>query len=260
VITKPVHGKTLVEVLETLRPNNISGPVLIVDDDAQARVFYRQLVMDALPGCTLIEAENGAVALAILDEETPCLVILDLMMPEVDGFTVLERLRINPRTRLVPVLVLSGKILSLEDVRRLDYAQVIFHSKELLSTDEAIANLQRVVSGRGTLSQPTSILVKYALAYLHQNYTNPLTRQEIADAVGVSKNYLSEIFRQEVGISPWDCLTRFRLQKAKELLRNTGDSIISIATRTGFDDPAYFSRVFRSHFGVTPQKYRQGDG
>ncbi len=260
VIMKPVHGKTLVEVLESLRPNYISGPVLIVDDDAQARMFYRQLVAEALPGYPLIEAENGAAALASLEQETPCLVILDLMMPEVDGFTVLEQMRLNPRTRLVPVLVLSGKILSLEDVRRLDYAQVIFHSKELLSTDEAIASLQRVISGTETLSQPTSILVKYALAYLHQNYTSPLTRQEIADAVGVSKNYLSEIFRQEVGISPWDCLTRFRLQKAKELLRSTGDSITSIATRTGFDDPAYFSRVFRKHFGVTPQNYRQGAG
>jgi YesN/AraC family two-component response regulator len=178
-------------------------------------------------------------------------------MPEVDGFTVLEQMRLNPRTRQVPVLVLSGKMLSLEDVYRLDYGQVTFHSKELLSTAETVASLHRVLAGRQTLSQPTSTLVKYALAYLHQNFASPVTRQEIAQAVGVSKNYLSKIFRQEFGFSPWDYLIRFRIQKAKEFLDTTGASITSVAAQTGFEDSAYFSRVFRKHIGMSPQEYRK---
>jgi transcriptional regulator GlxA family with amidase domain len=92
---------------------------------------------------------------------------------------------------------------------------------------------------------------------LHQNFVNQLTRQEIAEAVGVSKNYLSEIFRHELGLSPWDYLTRLRLQKAKELLCSTGDSITTVAAQTGFDDSAYFSRVFRKNTGMSPQEYRQ---
>jgi signal transduction histidine kinase/AraC-like DNA-binding protein/DNA-binding LacI/PurR family transcriptional regulator len=257
VVMKPINGKTLIEMLESIRPRGATGPLLIVDDDPQACLLYHRLAADALPGCPIITAENGAAALAILERETPCLVILDLMMPEVDGFTVLEKMRLNPRTRQVPVLVMSGKMLSLEDVHRLDYGRVTFHSKELLSTEEAVASLQRALSGEQTLLQPTSILVKHALAYLHQNFANPLTRQEIAEAVGVSKNYLSEIFRQELGFSPWDCLTRLRLQKAKELLLTSGDSITSVAGQTGFDDSAYFSRVFRKNNGMSPQEYRQ---
>lgn len=257
VVTKPTNGKTLLDVLDGIRPRGVSGPILVVDDDPQARALYHRLADEALPGCPVISAENGAAALAILEHETPCLVILDLMMPEVDGFTVLEKMRMNPRTRQVPVLVISGKILSLEDVNRLDYSQVTFHNKELLSTEEALASLQQALSGGKILSQPTSTLVKYALAYIHQNFANPITRQEIAQAVGVSKNYLSEIFRQEFGFSPWDCLTRFRLQKAKELLRNTGDNITSVAAQTGFEDSAYFSRVFHKHVGMSPQEYRK---
>jgi YesN/AraC family two-component response regulator len=179
------------------------------------------------------------------------------MMPEVDGFTVLEQMRLNVRTRQVPVLVLSGKLLSLEDVRRLDYAQVIFQGKGLLSSDEALASLQRAMSGEQRLPQPTSLLVKQALAYLHQNYVNPLTRSEISNAVGVSENYLNEIFRRELGISPLECLTRFRIQKAKELLCSSAKSITAIALQTGFDDAAYFSRVFRKVEGLSPQAYRQ---
>jgi CheY-like chemotaxis protein len=110
VVMKPINGKTLIDMLEAIRPRGTAGPLLIVDDDPQACLLYQRLAAGALPGCVVISAENGAAALAILERETPCLVILDLMMPEVDGFTVLEKMRLNPRTRQVPVLVMSGKM------------------------------------------------------------------------------------------------------------------------------------------------------
>ena len=77
--------------------------MLIVDDDPQARTLYTRLVLDALPGCSIETAEHGGVALRILETqlEPPILVILDLVMPEVDGLTVLERLRAERRTRHV---------------------------------------------------------------------------------------------------------------------------------------------------------------
>jgi len=117
--------------------------------------------------------------------------------------------------------------------------------------------LQQAFSGEERLPPPTSALVKRALAYLHQNYTQPLSRQEIAEAVGVSENYLSQIFRQEMGLSPWECLNRFRIQQAKELLRSTEASVTTVALRVGFKDSAYFSRVFHKHVGQSPQTYRQ---
>jgi len=66
-----------------------------------------------------------------------------------------------------------------------------------------------------------------------------------------------EVFRQELGFSPWDCLTRLRLQKVKELLHTSGDWIIYVAEQTGFDDSAYFSRVFRKNIGMSHRTYRQ---
>ena len=83
-----------------------------------------------------------------------------------------------------------------------------------------------------------------------------LSRQEIAKAVGVSKNYLTQIFHQELDISPWEYLTRYRIKEAKELLHSTDASIAYIAARVGFDDASYFGRVFRKQVGCSPLTYR----
>jgi AraC-like DNA-binding protein len=144
----------------------------------------------------------------------------------------------------------------LEDVQRLDYARVTFHSKGLLSPEEAIASLRQALSAQVALPQPTSTLVKRVLAYFHQNYQAPLSRQDVASMMGVSEDYLSRIFRKEMGISPLECLNRHRIQKAKELLAHSQESITAIASQVGFDDSAYFSRVFRQYTGRSPKAYR----
>ena len=80
--------------------------------------------------------------------------------------------------------------------------------------------------------------------YLHQNYTRPISRWEIAEAVGVSEDYLSRVFHRDLNISPWDYLNRYRMLQSKHLLLNTTETIGSIARQVGFKDQAYFSRVF----------------
>jgi YesN/AraC family two-component response regulator len=214
------------------------------------------MIANALPGYAVTLAKDGAEALRIVDHETPHMIILDLGMPTVDGFAVLDVLRARPHTQHIPVLVLSARVLSATDVRRLDHAGVTFHSKDILTQDEAAAVLQRALYRTDTLPQQTSGVVRRAVAYLQHNYARPLAREEIAQAVGVSKNYLSQIFQQELGISPWDYLNRYRVIQAKELLRTTGESITTIAVAVGFDDASYFGRVFHQHAGQSPRAYR----
>lgn len=257
VFTKPMSGSTLMDALAALRPVDRASRILIVDDDTEARELYARLARQALPDHPILLAESGAAALAILERATPGLVVLDLTLPDMDGFALLERLRTDRRTRQVPVLVVSGKILSSEDIRRLDYAHVIFQSKEMLSDEEVIACLRRVLVGSEALPQPTSALVKRALGYIHANFGRHMSRAEMAEAMGVSPSYLSRIFRQEVGLSPWEWLTRFRIQTAKELLCGARESITEVAARTSFEDPAYFSRVFHQKVGCSPRAYRK---
>jgi AraC-like DNA-binding protein len=256
VLGKPLRGKTLIDAIEALHGPAAGGSVLIVDDDQNTRMLYRELVGQALPGFPIRLADGGRAALDMLKNEVPSLVILDLSMPEVDGFTVLEQLRGQPATRQVPVIIMSGKELAAEDVKRLDYALVMFQSKEVLSREEAVALLSGALGG-GWLPRPTSLVVKQVVAYMQQHHHRELSRQEIAEAVGVSKNYLTQIFHQELGILPWEYLNRYRIRRASKLLRETDRSITAVAECVGFEDASYFARVFRKQIGCSPQSYRE---
>ena len=256
-LVKPLSRKTLIDTISALRPATNVGPILVVDDDTEARGLYAQIIGRSFPDYPIIQAEDGGAALKVLDETTPVLVILDLQMPNVDGFQVLETLRTRPVTQHTPVVVMSGRTLSFEDVQRLDKLYVTFHSKNLLSEDETTAALHRALAMEKALPPQTSILVKQAMAYLQQNHNRAITRQELASAVSVSKDYLSHIFQQELGLSPWEYLVRYRIERAKALLRTSRASITDIAAQVGFDDISYFNRVFRKHVDCSPSQYRE---
>jgi signal transduction histidine kinase/AraC-like DNA-binding protein len=257
VLLKPVNSSALLKMINSFQPAKASGAILIIDDDSKTRELYQSMLASTLPGFEVVSLAGGAAALEYLSKESPSLVILDLMMPEVDGFRVLEFIRSQPGMASVPVVVISGQMLSYEDVKRLDYNRVLFQSKNVLSPTETAERLQQVLSEADFLPQPASDLVKRALAFIHQNFDRTFTLQEITYAVGVSKSYLSQIFRDEMGLPLWEYLNRYRVQKARQFLDATALPITEIAMRVGFDDFSYFGRVFNKYCGCSPRAYRQ---
>ena len=101
--------------------------MLVVDDEPA----IRRLVIETLGGDGLEfrEAADGEQALAAIGERRPSAVVLDLMLPKLDGFTVLERLQDDPETRSIPVVVLTGSALSAAERRRLSSAAVALLDK-----------------------------------------------------------------------------------------------------------------------------------
>jgi CheY-like chemotaxis protein len=258
VVIKPISTSSLLDSINALCPLKISGPILIVDDDPIVRQTYQKIIEQGLPEYPVCAVNGGQAALAAISSQTPCLVLLDLMMPGMDGFDLLDCIRSNPLTLSVPVIILTSKVLNLDDIKRIErHAHVVVQSKGILADDEIVAALHRSLFGSESLSPQTSALVKQAVAYIHQNYMRPLERWEIAVAVGVSDNYVSRLFFQELGLSPWDYLNRFRVYQAKELFRRTQGSVKSIANQVGFKDPKYFSRVFRKITGLSPSEFRE---
>ena len=104
---------------------------------------------------------------------------------------------------------------------------------------------------------PAAVTVRKALVYMQLNFARDLTLEEVADHVGVSKSYLSRIFPEYAGEHFSSYLQRLRLERAKELLRDTNERIYEIASKVGFWNSRYFSKVFQDAVGLTPADYRR---
>ena len=137
------------------------------------------------------------------------------------------------------------------------HPHVTLQTKDILTIDETIAAFQQALFDDKPLPAPTAALVKRTLAFIHQNYNRPLSRAEIARSIGASQNYLSRVFREDMGLTPWQYLNRYRIKQAKDLLLQSEDSITTIALEVGLEDPAYFSRIFSKEVGISPSAFRK---
>jgi CheY-like chemotaxis protein len=117
-ITKPHDREVLMRVLGRHVRGDGRAQVLVVDDDPKTRDMLRRTLQKA--GCTVAEAANGREALEALERAKPALVLLDLLMPGMDGFEVLERLQDDEAWREVPVIIVTAKDLTRDDVDRLN--------------------------------------------------------------------------------------------------------------------------------------------
>lgn len=112
-------------------------------------------------------------------------------------------------------------------------------------------------SRRQKLSHDAQKLVRKAMAYIHEHFTEPISRQDLAAYVGLSDDYLTYCFRQETGLTPVAYLNRYRVIQAKTLLTETDRTITDIALAVGFSTNGYFSRIFRREVGVAPDAFRR---
>ena len=119
-----------------------------------------------------------------------------------------------------------------------------------------MANLMKEAAAMAPSAGNTSSqYVLAAIKYIQFNYSHDISIDDIAKAVGVSRSHLYRVFMSNVGQSPIDYLTSYRISEACSLLKNSSLSIAEIAVSVGFFDQFYFSRVFKKVKGVPPSKY-----
>ncbi len=236
-----------------------ASPILAADDDAEALESLRAILAEAFPGAEIATAGDGEEALRIIRSIKPRLVALDLSMPGLSGIEVIKRMRSDESLCSIPAILVTGKTITLDDVRELEgRSRVIMRNKGVLSAEEAAREAALAASGESMLPAGTSAIVKKAVAFLNARYPSPLTRWQVAQSVNASEDYLSRVFRRELGLTPWEYLTRLRVQRAKELLMTGTDAVALVGAKVGFPDPAYFSRVFKKATGMAPQAFREG--
>ena len=145
-LTKPVDRRRLSAALSRFRGGFAGGVALVVDDDTVGREMVRQML--ERDGWSVSEAENGRVAFDRLAEARPDVILLDLMMPEMDGFAFAQELRQHPQFREIPVLVLTAKDLTDDDRRRLNGKVLGVLQKSAYTREELLAEIRRELSER----------------------------------------------------------------------------------------------------------------
>ncbi len=262
-LTKPVSSSDLARALErqglTQELSAGDRTILIVDDDPGILDLHGRVLEKLIPRCQIISATNGREALDIMAKKTPDLVVLDLVMPIVDGFGVLQVMREQETTRNVPVIVLTAQILTRQDMVRLRRGVAAVLAKGLYSSNELLTQVETVLSRNKQLYSDTQWAMRQTMAYIHENYAGTVTRSELAAHVGLSERYLTQCFRRETGLTPIKYLNRYRIRQARIFLERDQMNVTEVAFAVGFTDPNYFARVFRDEIGISPRAYQSGE-
>jgi AraC-like DNA-binding protein len=121
---------------------------------------------------------------------------------------------------------------------------------------EWIIGCLRSIDGKPEAGQDLPEAVSASLRFMESQYHRFLTLDEIAAAAGASKYHFCRLFVRSTGVTPIHHLTKIRIEEASRMLRQTNQSVLSIAAATGFDNSSYFGKVFRRMMGASPQQFR----
>ena len=208
--------------------------ILIVEDDLE----ISKLLADFLQGngYEVLCQYDGLHVLDCIQEHQIDLILLDIMLPYRSGDTILADIR---KFSTVPVIVISAKETTQNkiDLLRLGADDYIF-----VPCDSAIIK-KRV----------HNLVEKYIL----ENFRNSISAADLSREFGFDASYLSRQFKEQVGMTPWRFILNLKLEEAQRLLLSHPDMLIKdIALEIGYNDPLYFSRIFKKYIGVYPSEYR----
>jgi YesN/AraC family two-component response regulator len=259
-LTKPIGLDSLTQALDqhwtSIDPARPVHTFLVVDDEPNTLELHARIVQSQSVSNRVLTAGNGIEALQILQKNNVDLVLLDLQMPGMDGFEVLEAMHENESTRDIPIIVVTGKTLAEKDMDRLNEGVAVVLQKGIFSLDETAAHIDAILKRKRNLSVDTQRMVRQAMAYIHENYIDSISRQTIARHINISEDYLTFCFRKELGVTPIKYLQRYRVNQAKLLLKDSQKTITEIALDVGFSDSGYFSRIFHRETGMPPDQFR----
>ena len=238
--------------------------VLVVEDEEMIRKGIVLTVDWAALDCVVVgEAANGEEALQAARRYEPPLIITDLKMPKMDGIEMLQKLREQGCTAPAIILTAYDSFEYARSAMRLgavDFLLKPFHDGEL---EQAVLTLQKNLQAQSAheIVLPKkggqSRYVLSAMDYIAENYANPsLTVGMVAQALGLSEGHLSHLFKKETEQTLLSYLTRYRIHKSMELLRDCRRKVYEVAESVGYRDIAYFSATFKRLTGVSPSEYQ----
>ena len=247
--------------------------ILIVDDDAEIAHYIKTELSDWY---RFEHASNGKEGLKMLLTGKYDLVISDVMMPEMDGVTMLKKIKGNSNVSDIPVILLTSKSEvenRLEGLRKGADAFLAkpFNMEELhILIDNLVDNVRRIrgkYSGaQGQKAKIEQIQVKGnndALMERVMNYMNEhladqdLNVEKLTADVGISRAQLHRKLKEIAGVSAGEFIRNLRLEQAARLIEEGQINITQVAYSVGFNNQTHFSTVFKKHYGMSPSEYAE---
>lgn len=243
--------------------------VLIVEDEEMIRKGIVLTVDWQALDCRVVgEAADGKEGLEAAQRLHPDLILTDIKMPNMDGIEMLTALRQSGNNTHVIILSAYDTFSYVQSALRLgavDYLLKPFHDGEL---EQAVTLAHNRIcppkKPEPLLPLPEGARTKYireAVEFIHMHYNDPdISIGTVAEHLNISEGYLSHTFKKEMGISPLNYLTRYRIRQAMQMLTDCRMRVYEAAERVGYQDIAYFSTTFKKLTGLSPSDYQNQAG
>ncbi|MGY6587424.1 MAG: hybrid sensor histidine kinase/response regulator transcription factor [Wenzhouxiangella sp.] len=262
------------------------GTVLVVEDNQDLRAHLCEILAGSW---RTVQAADGHQAFERAISKRPDVIVSDIMMPGMDGLTLLARLRDDLETSHIPVMLLTARSDVETRLKGLSLSADDFMAKPF-QPRELLLRLRRMVENRerlrrrlaksgsaaavpdpakpsGTaeaapdnaeLSSRDRVLIERIDRWLDEcAHDSSLKVDDMASVVALERRTLQRKLKVLTGLTPAAYLRRFRFRKAASLLLDTDQSVSEVAFSSGFASPQHFSRVFRQEFGMPPDQWRQ---
>jgi signal transduction histidine kinase/ligand-binding sensor domain-containing protein/DNA-binding response OmpR family regulator len=243
--------------------------ILLVEDDVD---ILNYIDSELSSKYKIFKANNGKEGLSNALKYTPDLIISDIVMPEMDGLTLCKVLKSNDKTCHIPIILLTAKTNVEQRIEGIEmgadsYIPKPFNLKHLETRIEKLLELRKKLKnkyGTGANSKETEIKVissdeKLFLKFnekLREQISNPdLSVESISRELGLSRVHLNRRLKTITNESPGNYIRDFRLKQAALLLTSKKMTIAEVAYAVGFSSHAYFSNIFKEHFGMSPSEY-----
>lgn len=248
--------------------------VLVVEDQRDVRKYLTKKMEDEY---CVIEAGDGREGLKMAIERIPDIVISDVMMPEMDGFALCKALKANNNTCHIPVILLTARAEDSDKMTGLEsgadaYLVKPFNAKELLIRVRhliALRSRMRAKFSGKLIIKPGEIAVTSRDREFMQKLSTQVEMhindsrfsvEQLAAELHMSPSQIYRKLKALIDQTPQHFIRSIRMQRALDLLKSDAGAINEIAYQVGFEDPGYFSKVFKNHFGCLPSEREKFPG
>lgn len=235
--------------------------VLLVDDEIMIREGFKRLFDWEAHGCEVVgEASDGMEAVSKIDSLTPDIVIMDINMPIMNGLQVIKMSRMKHPNMAFVIVSGYDDFSFCQEALRLQITDYILKPVNYEEFGSCIDRL-KISLYEQSAAEETDVKegrVIYSMTrYLQEHLAEDVTLTTLAEEFHLSSQYVSQLFKSEIGVGFLNYLTNVRMEKAKKLLLTTDASIGEVSEQCGYGDYRVFTKVFKNTEGITPTQYRR---